>query len=146
MCSPVTSAGSCATLVLMKLYTGVQGVPTLQGAALIVPAVTVGNVGQLATDLLITTSKATLVGTLADPTLLSVAGARAFQHAPGLALSLQLFALPGGRLYLLQQRAPPAPGLQQRFAQSLAAWAQEAGFAKVRTVPLHVEHRLTNQP
>ena len=112
---------------------GHHDMSTLQGAThVVVPAVGVGNVGQLALDLLIASTQAPRVGRLDDPRLLPCVGALAYTHAPGPALSLEVFRAPGGGAVFLQQRAPAAPGTQRAFAQALASWAKEAGVAQVR--------------
>lgn len=95
---------------------------------------TIGSVGQLAVDLLINTLKAQLFAYLHDDTVLPVAGADPFA-TPGstttnLAASMELYRTPLG-LWLLQQRAPAAPGQQRAFAARLSAWLGTSGFGKV---------------
>jgi predicted ATP-grasp superfamily ATP-dependent carboligase len=108
------------------------GAPQLQGATLIIPVVALGNAGQLAVDLLVATAKAPRVGVLHDDAALPCAGADAYAHAPGLALPMELFAMPGDRLFVVQQRSPAAAGRQVELAEATARWAAQAGFAQVR--------------
>lgn len=104
----------------------------LAGSTLIIPAVSIGNVGQLAVDLMIETSQALKVGRFVDENILPCAGIGSYSHVPGLAFSMELFSLPGNsNAFLLQQRAPVAPGLQQAFADALVSWAHSAGVAKI---------------
>lgn len=110
----------------------------LSGATLIVPGIGVGNVGQLTMDLLIETSRAPRVGRLSEPSLLPCVGVGAFTHISGTAYGLELFTLPGSNIYLVQQRAPAAPGRQREFAESLAAWAKSAGVAQVHSTGNHM--------
>jgi len=115
----------------MKLINLSENV-ALAGSTLILPAVSIGNIAQLAIDLLIETSQAMKVGRFADENIIPCVGNGSFSHIPGPAFSMELFALPkNSNTLLLQQRAPVAPGLQQAFADALVSWAQSAGIAKV---------------
>ena len=93
------------------------------------------QVGQLAADLLISTwqarepAVARRVGWLHEAALLPAVGAS--DAAPGtLAMALELYQLADG-LFLLQQRAPAAPGMQRVYAERLGAWVAETGFSEV---------------
>lgn len=96
---------------------------------------TIGNVGQLATDLLISTLHLPRVGFFDTTAALPCAGKDAFGHQVGdVALSLELFHLQQRDQpdrYVLQQRSPAAKGCQQRFAQELSDWIRDAGFDEV---------------
>ena len=105
---------------------------SFSGATLVIPAVSIGNVGQLAMDLIIETTQAPRVARLSHPMLLPCAGTGAFSHIPGTAFSMELYQLPSNQsIYLVQQRGPAAPGLSQPFAQDLAAWAASVGFSQI---------------
>lgn len=118
--------------------------PELKGCTLIIPDVSVGNVGQLAMDLIIETLAAELVGQLMegdfgeDFSLLPCVGSTSFSHLQGTGPSfpLELFMTnsTGSPLYLLQQRSSPAPGLQGAFAASLVDWAQSQGVHEIWTL------------
>jgi proteasome assembly chaperone 2 len=115
----------------MKLINSEEDV-SLTGSTLIVPAVSIGNVGQLAIDLIIETSKALKVGRFADENILPCCGAGSYSHIPGPSFAMELFTLPGNsNTFLLQQRAPVAPGLQRQFADALVSWAHSVGIAKI---------------
>ena len=102
------------------------------------PAVTLGNVGQLATDLLLSTLQLPRVGFLETTAVLPCAGNDAFKHQAGLvAVSLELYHFQqDGQpdTFLLQQRSPAAKGCQQRFAKELSVWIADAGFGEVSLV------------
>lgn len=102
----------------------------LRGATLVLPVVAVGNVGQLAADLLINTLRLPRVARLQDDALLPAAGTRPYAHVEGLATPLELYRQPGG-VAVAQQRAPAAPGTQAAFAQRLAAFVKAAGVKEV---------------
>lgn len=110
---------------------GQQQSPDLAGSTLVIPAVSIGNVGQLAMDLIIETSKAPRIGRLIDPSLLPCAGSGSYSHIPGVAYGMELFSLPNTRIFLVQQRSPAAPGLQQALADALADWAKQSNVAQV---------------
>ena len=65
----------------------------LAGSTLIVPAVSIGNVGQLAVDLIIETCKCSRIGRLVHPGILPTAGSASFSHCSGPTFSLELFSL-----------------------------------------------------
>ena len=116
----------------MKLLVdGQQASPNLAGCTLVVPAVSIGNVGQLAMDLIIETSKAPRIGRLIDPSLIPCAGTGSYSHVSGIAYGMELFALPNTKTILMQQRAPAAPGLQQALADAVADWAKSARVTQI---------------
>lgn len=105
------------------------------GATLLLPAVTVGNVGQLAIDLLVqSTVGSRRIGSLQSATVVPVTGGCAFSSADGAlhgpARELELYVVDGK--LVLQQRAPALPGCQRRFARELADWIESKGIEKVR--------------
>lgn len=99
------------------------------------PAVTLGNVGQLATDLLLSTLQLPRIGFLETTAVLPCAGNDAFKHQAGVvAVSLELYHFQqDGQpdTFVLQQRSPAAKGCQQRFAKELSVWIANAGFGEV---------------
>ncbi len=99
------------------------------------PAVTIGTVGQLAVDLLIATLKAQLVGYLEDPDVLPVVGADPYAPPTAtqlhMAASLEVYHASPHNLYIIQQRAPAAPGRQHAFATSMVSWIDSQHFEKV---------------
>ena len=96
------------------------------------PAVTIGNVGQLAVDLLISTAKLPLVGYLESRHVLPCFGLDAFRHNGGPATALELYLDARRRVLVLQQRAPAVTGCQRRFAEELLDWVQRTGLTKVK--------------
>lgn len=104
----------------------------LAGATLLLPVVSVGNVGQLAADLLINSLRLPRAARLDDPALLPAVGGRAYAHAEGLATALELHRAPGAPVAVAQQRAPAAPGTQAAFGQRLAEFVRQSGAKEVR--------------
>lgn len=90
-----------------------------------------GNVGQLAADLLAETLRLPLVGHLDSQHLLPCVGVDAFGPIGTIHLSLDVMADAERQLAIVQQRAPAIIGCQRIFAEALAEWLQRAEFAEV---------------
>ena len=103
----------------------------LRGTILVLPVVAVGNVGQLAADLLVNTLRLPRSGRLADDALLPAVGGAAYPHAPGLASALEVYRAPGDGVAVAQQRSAAAPGMQVPYARRLAAFLKAAGVEQV---------------
>lgn len=95
------------------------------------PGESIGNVGQLAADLLIATRGMPLVGYLESPLVQPCAGLDAFARAGTLHLALELYADADTSLVVLQQRAPVLRGCQAQFTAQLADWLQASAFSQV---------------
>ncbi|GMH32825.1 hypothetical protein BSKO_00659 [Bryopsis sp. KO-2023] len=105
------------------------------GSTLVVPAVSIGNVGQVCTEVILGTFGFPLVGYLNDENVLPCVGRDPFgDDESKLALSLEIYGAPSRQLYFIQQRAPVVPGRQREFANRLIAWAKEQGFGRVVVV------------
>ena len=85
-------------------------------------------------DLLIATLKLERLGMLHTSLLLPCLGNDAFAAGDGMCTGLELYGFSAGNssLYVIQQRAPPAPGMQEQFASSLLQWLQGASAQQVR--------------
>ena len=92
---------------------------------------TIGNVGQLAADLLISTAQLPLVGYLESAHVLPCFGLDAFISSGGPTTALELFLDARRRVLVLQQRSPVVTGCQRRFVEELFAWIAQTGLAKV---------------
>jgi proteasome assembly chaperone 2 len=101
----------------------------------ILPAVTVGNVGQLAVDLLLSSTDARHIGRLAAPaTLPFAASAPAVPaHLSAIVTTIELYAVrtTRGAVIVAQQRAPVARGRAAEHALELIAWARMSGCGKI---------------
>ena len=108
--------------------------PSFEGHTLVLPAVSHGNVGQLALDLLVNTLLAQTalerVGYLNSSNVLAVAGNATWSTLGGLGVGMEVFSDASAKLTLVQLRAPPADGRTAAFAAELAAWIGGAGFDK----------------
>lgn len=117
-----------------------EGAALLRGATLLLPVVSVGNVGQLAADLIINTCEMPRSARLEDDALLPAVGHRGYGHVEGLATAMELYQQQGdgsgggGAVAVVQQRAAAAPGTQVAFAERLAAFLNQSGVKEVRGV------------
>lgn len=76
------------------------------GYTFLIPSVCVGNVGQLTTDLLISTLSMKKVGTLWDPSIIPIIGPPAYGHEFGITTASDLYASEEKKLVILQIRSP----------------------------------------
>ncbi|XP_075520902.1 uncharacterized protein LOC142554235 [Primulina tabacum] len=98
-------------------------------STLILPALSIGNVGQLAVDLLISSLKADRIGYLDDPNVLPCVGNDAYTASPGgdLALPLEAYESSSSGLTLVQQRSPVIKGMMIDYAKNMASFAASNG-------------------
>ncbi|CAA0830913.1 clast3-related [Striga hermonthica] len=98
-------------------------------STLILPALSIGNVGQLAVDLLISSLKAEKIGYLDDPNVLPCVGNDAYSPSPlgKLALPLEVYESSSSALTLVQQRSPVIKGMMMEYAKNMANFAAENG-------------------
>eukprot|EP01120_Amphizonella_sp_Union-15-10_P002808 TRINITY_DN13098_c0_g1_i1.p1 TRINITY_DN13098_c0_g1~~TRINITY_DN13098_c0_g1_i1.p1 ORF type:complete len:253 (+),score=39.73 TRINITY_DN13098_c0_g1_i1:82-840(+) len=98
-----------------------------------VPCLSVGNVGQLALDVLISTSSAERVGYFYSSQVLPVVGNDAYDVSPSgvLSVNLEVFQLKENQVTLLQQRAPAKEGRREAFAEELVSWFKSGNFRQV---------------
>lgn len=77
-------------------------------STLILPALSIGNVGQLAVDLLVSSTRAERIGYLDDPYILPCVGNDAYGPTPcgELALPLEAYDSRNNGVALVQQRSP----------------------------------------
>lgn len=125
-------------VLISKIWRMMKFVPTrddiainFKSASLIVSSTTIGNVGQLAVDLLIETLRPARVGFLADDAFLPAVGMIAYSHVPDIAMSLEVYYLEIHNTFIVQQRAPAAPGLEEVAGCAMALWIQLVGISSV---------------
>ncbi|XP_043923128.1 proteasome assembly chaperone 2 [Protopterus annectens] len=106
-----------------------------RGFSLILPAVSVGNVGQLAVDLLISTLTLPRVGYIYTECLVPMAGsnpyARSADDAVELSINAEVYSLPEKKLAVLQIRSPVLQNKSKEFRQIILSWVKQNGFSKV---------------
>ncbi|KAL9391522.1 hypothetical protein Peur_015442 [Populus x canadensis] len=117
-------------------------------STLILPALSIGNVGQLAVDLLVSSTRAERIGYLDDPYILPCVGNDAYGPTPcgELALPLEAYDSRNNGVALVQQRSPVVKvvgllsfpffliiiyGMMVEFARNLADFAVATGMNHV---------------
>jgi hypothetical protein len=105
-----------------------SGALDISGCILVVPALGLATVSQLALDILV--AAAERLGALYSQSIANVVGA-ATHAGEDLAVSLELYSVPGTRVCLLQQRAVPVGGRQEAWVAELTAWAAAQGVARL---------------
>ncbi|KAJ1822167.1 Proteasome assembly chaperone 2 [Coemansia sp. RSA 2599] len=104
-----------------------------QGSTLLVPAVSIGNVPQLAVDLLINTLQTSRIGILDSPSLTPISGTAGYDHlgSETRSLPLEVYQTKDAKWTILQQRSPPLPKHHRKFASELLEYIKSGGFSRV---------------
>jgi len=115
----------------MEFEAGVV-LPDLSGFTLLLPSVSVGNVGQLAIDVVLATLKPTLVTQILHPSLIPCAGADPLKvGSPILTTAMQLYIHPESKLVVFQIRSGLLPGKGGAFLTDLLEWAKEVKITRL---------------
>ncbi|KAG2217857.1 hypothetical protein INT45_012772 [Circinella minor] len=115
----------------------------LAGSTLILPSVSIGNVPQLACDLVINTLQPDRVGFISNEAVMPIAGPR--ENGSGVSLAVEVFQTKDQQWTIVQQRAPtfkvgkpPSPyttlffsGTRRQYIRDLVAFIQKYRFARV---------------
>ncbi|XP_063041057.1 proteasome assembly chaperone 2 [Engraulis encrasicolus] len=116
--------------------------PPFKGYTLILPAVSVGNVGQLATDLIISTLQLAKVGHFHTDALIPMVGnnpyATSSENAKELSTNAEVYCSKELKLAVLQIRAPILQAKTKEFRKTIVSWIKSSGFS--RTVLLSSSH------
>nr|XP_057903337.1 proteasome assembly chaperone 2 [Doryrhamphus excisus] len=119
-----------------------SSMPIFKDVTLVMPAVAVGNVGQLAVDLIISTLNLRRVGYLHTDCLIPMAGNNPYATSKDdeeeLHTAAEVYAAPELKLAVLQIRAPIVKTKSKKFSQLLLSWIKSSGFS--RTVVLSSSH------
>ncbi|KAJ3213267.1 Proteasome assembly chaperone 2 [Dinochytrium kinnereticum] len=112
-------------------------VEQLKGSTLLLPAPNnIGNLGQLAVDVLLSSLKPQKVGIFQTPLVSSLVGGGAYHVglSDQLTTSLELFQVNERNLFFVQLRSPVVKGQGKVFAKDFAEWAKGAGIVEVLVV------------
>ncbi|XP_066435618.1 proteasome assembly chaperone 2 [Eleutherodactylus coqui] len=105
------------------------------GCALLLPAVSVGNVGQLAVDLIISSLNIPKVGYFYTDCLVPMVGnnpyATSEEHAKELCINAEVYASSDKKLAVLQIRSPLIKNKSRAFCQALTCWIKKCAFTRV---------------
>ncbi|KAG7500001.1 hypothetical protein JOB18_005400 [Solea senegalensis] len=115
---------------------------SFKGFTLVMPAVAVGNVGQLAVDLIVSTLNMKRVGYVHTDCLIPMAGNNPYttcrDDAEELHTPAEVYTAPELKLAVLQIRAPIIQTKFKKFRQLIVSWLKSSGFS--RTVILSSSH------
>ncbi|XP_056377500.1 proteasome assembly chaperone 2 [Hyla sarda] len=102
---------------------------------LLLPAVSVGNVGQLAVDLIISTLVLPKVGYFYTDCLVPMVGNNPYatneEHAKELCTNAEVYASSDKKLAVLQIRSPLIKKKSRAFCQALTSWMKTCAFSRV---------------
>ncbi|XP_023563280.1 proteasome assembly chaperone 2 isoform X3 [Octodon degus] len=109
--------------------------PDLSGCTLLLPAVSVGNVGQLAIDLIISTLNMSKIGYFYTDCLVPMVGnnpyATAEENSTELSINTEVYSLPSRKLVALQLRSIFIKYKSTSFCEKLLSWVKSSRFARV---------------
>ncbi|KAK5855032.1 hypothetical protein PBY51_005172 [Eleginops maclovinus] len=112
--------------------------PCFKDFTLVMPAVAVGNVGQLSVDLIVSTLNMSRVGYIHTDCLIPMTGnnpyATSKENAEELHTPAEVYMATDLKLAVLQIRAPIIQSKSKKFRQLLVSWIKSSGFS--RTVVL----------
>ncbi|XP_037391163.1 proteasome assembly chaperone 2 isoform X1 [Pygocentrus nattereri] len=112
--------------------------PSFKGFTLILPAVSVGNVGQLAVDLIISTLNMPKVGHFHTDCLIPMVGNGPYSSLEQLSTNAEVYSHSDLKLAALQIRSPVLQNKGKLFRKLLVSWIKSSGFS--RTVLLSSSH------
>ncbi|XP_041823336.1 proteasome assembly chaperone 2 [Melanotaenia boesemani] len=109
--------------------------PVLKNFTLVMPAVAVGNVGQLAVDLIVSTLNMSRVGYIHTDCLIPMAGNNPYttckEDAEVLHTPAEVYTSAELKLAVLQIRAPIIQTKSKKFRQQLVSWIKASGFSRI---------------
>uniref|UniRef100_A0A8D0HAL9 Proteasome assembly chaperone 2 n=1 Tax=Sphenodon punctatus TaxID=8508 RepID=A0A8D0HAL9_SPHPU len=109
--------------------------PDLKGFTLLMPAVSVGNFGQLTVDLVISSLDIPKVGYFYTDCLVPMVGnnpyATAEENSTELSINAEVYLLPSKKLVVLQIRSPFIKNKYKSFCQMLLSWVKSSKCVKV---------------
>ncbi|KAI9028110.1 PAC2 family-domain-containing protein [Phycomyces nitens] len=103
----------------------------LEGSTLVLPTVSIGNVPQLACDLIIHTLHLERIGFLDDDSVFPVAGAREETGGIGVSVPIEVFQSQDHKWTIIQQRAPAEKGKKQQFLENIQEFVKAHKFSQV---------------
>ncbi|XP_063220764.1 proteasome assembly chaperone 2 [Bacillus rossius redtenbacheri] len=113
---------------MFKLFTD----RTFKGYAFILPSVSVGNVGQLAMDLVLSSLTAVKIGYVLHPAILPVVGSDPYDlESSSLMISCEIFVVEDKKLILMQIRSPLIKTFRNDFLLKLLKWIQKMELSPV---------------
>ena len=111
---------------------------SLNGTTLIMPAISIGNIGQLAIDILIATLKAKRLTSCHHPSLVPLVGSDPLDtKSTDLMTACDMYTVnqaSAGCLILMQIRSAIAKNRNNEFLDDLLSWCNKVGVAKGKLI------------
>uniref|UniRef100_A0A8C8G6X3 Proteasome assembly chaperone 2 n=1 Tax=Oncorhynchus tshawytscha TaxID=74940 RepID=A0A8C8G6X3_ONCTS len=125
------------------MFVAAECTPTsFKDFTLIMPAISVGNVGQLAVDLIVSTLNMCRVGYIHTDCLIPMVGNNPYatfaENANDLSTNAEVYSSPELRLAVLQIRTPIIQTKSKKLCKLMVSWIKASGFS--RTVVLSSSH------
>lgn len=112
-----------------------ESIPDLTNFTLLMPAVSVGNVGQLAIDLIISTLDMSKIGYFYTDCLVPMVGNNPYateeEDSEELSINTEVYALPSKKLVVLQLRSIFIKYKSKSFCEKLLAWVKSSCCARI---------------
>jgi len=120
-----------------------------QHHTLILPCISIGNVGQMSIDLL-ASNEFLKVGYIESPYVLPICGNDSVlvenNKNGDISINLEVFQRPNTSVTIIQQRAPVSKRYKQMFANELIIWAKNNNFKEIILLKsTNAIHRVDNQ-
>ncbi|XP_028921737.1 proteasome assembly chaperone 2 isoform X2 [Ornithorhynchus anatinus] len=123
--------------------------PDFTGLTLLLPAVSVGNVGQLATDLIISTLNMPKVGYFYTDCLVPMVGNNPYatteNNSAELSINAEVYSLPSKNLIVLQIRSPFIKYKSRSFCEALLSWVKSSKCTRVLVLSSSHAYRRDDQ-
>jgi len=123
-----------------------QTIDNLTGYTVVLPAVSVGNVGQLAMDVLLASLTPSSLGQVHHPSLIPLVGPNPLDDSStSITTAMQLYKHDPLKLVLLQIRSGIVPGKGPQFLEDFVNWCKSVGVSKVIVLTSSHAHERTDQ-
>ncbi|KAJ8880954.1 hypothetical protein PR048_017427 [Dryococelus australis] len=117
-----------------------------KGYSFILPSVSVGNVGQLAVDLILSSLTAVKVGYVLHPAILPVVGSDPYDlQSSSFMIGCEIFAVENLKLLFMQIRSPLIKQLRNDFLLKLVKWIQKMECAEVIMLTSSYEYERSDE-
>jgi len=120
---------------------------SIKDYTLILPSVSVGNVGQLAQDVLLASLSPPpdLLGQVHHPALIPMVGCDPLDNdSSSITTAMQMYQYKPSRLLLLQIRSGIVPGKGDLFLDDLVSWCKEKGVSRLISLTSCHAHEMTD--
>jgi len=123
-----------------------QTIEDLSGYTVIIPAVSVGNVGQLSMDVLLASLSPSSLGQVHHPSLIPLVGPDPLDDSSSsLTTAMQIYKHQNLKLVFFQIRSGILPGKGAQFLEDFVAWCKTSSASRVIVLTSSHAHERTDQ-